>query len=517
MSAEFVFCKRCGAVTRPGVCTNCGFDMYKDLNVEENNNSEINSNNESVSTESNTSTSNNSIYQGGNFVSSYSDTNTNNATADNTVNNVAPTRKSKSKGKGWIVGLAIGIPAALAVLLVCIIAILAVASPLLIKYVIPTSVSNNIYNSLNKNNNSALATLIPVPEEEEEDDEDEDLDIDYSEIFGDDPTTGSGYDPTAGSGYAYVIDGMDVSADGFDQNKFDGYVASANEYSDNVVDDTDKKDVFANGVYDSYLTFPAEHGEHDRDSYPTPYLTSLDECYEECADYSVERHIIKYEGTHNGVLVNCTSAYYTITSDTIDFTDVNKKLKEQALIGLYNFFEDSSKSSTYSYTIYSDAIITYNNDEVLSIVYDYTSYDQNNKDLLTVHAINVDVKNGKVFDNTKILDMDDAFSKFFVDRSNIQNSYVSALNSSSTSDITKVLNDDKSLIMFFTPFGIEVGIQYKYMGSYGWVTITINDFDKYMSGTYNFNTDWGKKNYDVYQYEKDNGITPKTSSGGSTL
>ncbi|MBO7374843.1 MAG: hypothetical protein J6U09_03430, partial [Lachnospiraceae bacterium] len=61
------------------------------------------------------------------------------------------------------------------------------------------------------------------------------------------------------------------------------------------------------------------------------------------------------------------------------------------------------------------------------------------------------------------------------------------------------------------------GIQYKYMGSYGWVTITINDFDKYMSGTYNFNTDWGKKNYDVYQYEKDNGITPKTSSGGSTL
>jgi hypothetical protein len=55
------------------------------------------------------------------------------------------------------------------------------------------------------------------------------------------------------------------------------------------------------------------------------------------------------------------------------------------------------------------------------------------------------------------------------------------------------------------------------MGSYGWVTITINDFDKYMSGNYSFNTDWGKKNYDVYQYEKDNGITPKTSSGGSTL
>ena len=496
MSAEFVFCKRCGAVTKPGVCTNCGYDMYKDLNVEE------------------SKPSSSSVYNGDSFSSPYTEPEVNNTSTNNQNITPLPVKKQKSKGKGWIVGLCIGIPVFLAIFVLCIVAVFAVASPFLIKYVIPASVSNKIYNTLNKNNNSPVANLIPVPdEEEEEEEEDEDPlgGVDYSEIFGE--------DSVADSNYAYTITGMDVSASGFDQNKFDGYVASANEYSDNTVDESDKKDIYVNGVYDSYLTFPAEHGSHDRDSYPTPYLTTLDECYEEQSDYSVERHIIKYEGsTSSGVLVNCTSAYYTVNSDTIDFTDVNKKLKEQALIGLYNFFENSSNySNTYSYTIYSDAIITYNNDEVMSIVYDYTSYDQNNTDLLTVYAINIDVKNGKVFDNTKILNMDDDFAKFFVDRSNIQNSYVSAINSNSASDVAKVLNDDKSLIMFFTPFGIEVGMQYKYMGSYGWVTITINDFDQFLSGTYNFNTDWGKKNYDVYQYEKDNGITPKTSSGGTTL
>ena len=135
----------------------------------------------------------------------------------------------------------------------------------------------------------------------------------------------------------------------------------------------------------------------------------------------------------------------------------------------------------------------------MSIVYDYTSYSENSADRMTVYGVNIDMKNGSVFDNTKILNMDDDFAEFFVDRSNIQNRYVDALNVSSASDISKVLNDDDSLIMFFTPFGIEVGMVYQYKYSAGWVTVTINDFDKYMSGNYSFNTDWGKNNYDVFQ------------------
>ena len=101
----------------------------------------------------------------------------------------------------------------------------------------------------------------------------------------------------------------------------------------------------------------------------------------------------------------------------------------------------------------------------MSIVYDYTSYRENVADRMTVYGVNIDMKNGSVFDNTKILNMDDDFAQFFVDRSNIQNRYLNALNESSSSDISKVLNDDDSLIMFCTPFGIEVGMVYRYQGT----------------------------------------------------
>lgn len=503
MSAEFVFCKRCGAVTKPGICTNCGFDMYKDLNIDTDNNS----NSENFETVNNTTTVNTNA-EAVAFTGAVNTTETN---ANANVQADATPAKKKKGGKGLIIGLCVGIPIALVTIILCIIVVGIVASPFLIKYVIPTSVSNSIYNNLSKQaSNTPMANLIPVPEEEEEEEDDDydylaDIDpyLDYGSLINDD-----------GKEYSSTIDGVGIPSAGYDEKKFEGYTSSANEYFDLVVGENDKKDMFVNGNYDSYLSFNAAHGEHDRDAYPTPYLTSLDECYEECADYSVERHVIKYEGQNNGVYVSCSSAYYTIKSDTVDFSAVNDKLKERAVIGLYDFLENSSNtsSSVFNYSIYSDAIITYNNDEVMSIVYDYTSYSENVADRMTVYGVNIDMKNGSVFDNTKILNMDDDFAQFFVDRSNIQNRYLNALNESSSSDISKVLNDDDSLIMFFTPFGIEVGMVYRYQGTSGWVTVTINDFDKYLAGNYTFNTDWGKNNYDVYQYEKDNGITPKTTT-----
>ena len=69
------------------------------------------------------------------------------------------------------------------------------------------------------------------------------------------------------------------------------------------------------------------------------------------------------------------------------------------------------------------------------------------------------------------------------------------------------MNDDDSLIVLFTPLGLEIGCDYRYKYTYGWVTVTINDFDKYLSGNYKFDSDFGK-GYDIFKYEKENGITP---------
>ena len=206
--------------------------------------------------------------------------------------------------------------------------------------------------------------------------------------------------------------------------------------------------------------------------------------------------------------MNAYCAYYALYSDDVDFTKVNEALRNQAISELDKCVKDKITKKAYNINLYSDAVITYNNDEVLSVVYNTTVYAENETEVFYLHGINVDMVNGRVMDNTKILNIDDSFSKFFVQRSNTQNSFLDSINYSDIKDVTKVLNDDDSLLIFFTPLGIEVGCNYRYHYSYGWVTVTINNFDNYLSGEYDFNADFGKS-YDIYKYEQENGITPK--------
>ena len=124
MSAEFVFCKRCGAVTKPGICTNCGFDMYKDLNIDTDNNS----NSENFETVNNTTTVNTNA-EAVAFTGAVNTTDTN-ANA-NVQANATPAKKKKG-GKGWIIGLCVGIPIALVTIILCIIVVGIVASPSLL-------------------------------------------------------------------------------------------------------------------------------------------------------------------------------------------------------------------------------------------------------------------------------------------------------------------------------------------------------------------------------------------------
>ena len=210
----------------------------------------------------------------------------------------------------------------------------------------------------------------------------------------------------------------------------------------------------------------------------------------------------------NGIFINAYCTYYALSSDKVDFTKANEALRNQAISELYEFVsknKNTNSDETFNYTLYTDSVVTFNNDEVISIGFSTTSYENNYIENFYVHGINIDVKNGGVIDNTAILDFRGDFAEFFVERSNIQNSYVDAINYSPYEDTAKVFQDDDALIMLFTPLGIEVGINYRYHYDYGWVTVTINDFDEYFMNQYSFDTDWGH-GYDIYQYEKDNNI-----------
>ncbi|MCR4649742.1 MAG: hypothetical protein K5776_11765 [Lachnospiraceae bacterium] len=458
--ADFIFCPRCGAVTKPGICSNCGYKMeeYVSENVE----SEVNVNAESEQT--------------------------------------APKIK-KSSGNGWIIGLIVGI--VLMLFLVIFSGILVVIGIMPLAFKTITSTSHPTVQAVpNPPTNNNLPNIPDVKENEEDEKDNENKDEDGKEN-----------DETKEEEEPLTIRPYDPDDSVFDYDKFsDEIISGSNEFWDeNKGDD----DLFVHGNYSAYSQSGSSHDFADRDSFTTPYYNYIINSYVENENYDVERRTIRYEGEVNGVYYNAYCGYYTLSADNVDFTAVNEGLRNKCLERIEDYIRNSTDAAGTYVTIYVDSVVTFNNDDVFSAAYDTNVYSNNVINTFSISSVNIDVKNAAVMDNTKILTLDDDFSKFFIERSNTQNRWVESINKSDVSDVTKVFNDDDSLILFFTPLGVEVGINYKYrQDSYGsdyvgWVTITLNDFDNYLSGTYNFNADWGK-NYDIYQYEKDNNITPSS-------
>ncbi len=459
MNSEFVFCPRCGAVTKPGVCTNCGFKFETEIKTEE-----ISSNIQAPQEEIEASP-------------------------------YVKQKNGEKKSKGWVIPLIIGLSAVVLLFVVLIIVAAIAFIPISTKII---QAQNNV--------NTPPSTVNPNPVQPDpllpsiDDDEDKDNNPDDDVVPDDDI-----YDEFAN--YSETIAPLYGGTSEFDYDEFEKeLIDKANEYWDLPAEET--YDYYLAGNYSYYLFSSYSHDFKERDSYEAPYYEYVVDSYIENDNYDVERRIIRYEGNVDGSYLNAYCAYYALYSDDVDFTKVNEALRNQAISELDKCVKDKITKKAYNINLYSDAVITYNNDEVLSVVYNTTVYAENETEVFYLHGINVDMVNGRVMDNTKILNFDDSFSKFFVQRSNTQNSFLDSINYSDIKDVTKVLNDDDSLLIFFTPLGIEVGCNYRYHYSYGWVTVTINNFDNYLSGEYDFNADFGKS-YDIYKYEQENGITPK--------
>ena len=446
MNSEMVFCPRCGAVTTPGTCTNCGYKIEE-------------------------------IYH----------LSTDEENTEETYSEETPRKKSSN---GWIIGLIIGI---------CLFAFLFIFAALLLIVGFAPIIVKQYYASVNPSPvQPTVSPMIPgvdeEDDEEDEDDDDKDSDDDTDKDEDDSDDSDDSGD-TYGFSYSQTFEGTPSSAADFDEDKFNELIANANEFTE----EANENDYFTNGLYYGYARSGASHDFVDRDGFYTPSYQNIVNSYIENENYDVQRNIIRYEGENNGVYINAYCAYYSLSSDTVDYTDINKALREQSLCEIYRLLSVKSyPADTYSYTLYSDSVITFNNDEILSVAYDTTTYKDTYVDNFYIHGINADVKNGILMDNTKILNFDDSFSQFFVQRSNTQNSYVEAINECTTQELTAVFNNDDALILYFTPLGIEVGVNYNYLYNGGWVTVTLNNFDSYLSGEYSFNSNFGK-GYDIYQ------------------
>ena len=48
-------------------------------------------------------------------------------------------------------------------------------------------------------------------------------------------------------------------------------------------------------------------------------------------------------------------------------------------------------------------------------------------------------------------------------------------------ELAAYLQDGSSMIAYYTPLGMEIGLNYETAGTTGWVTVTYKDYDQYLS------------------------------------
>ena len=123
---------------------------------------------------------------------------------------------------------------------------------------------------------------------------------------------------------------------------------------------------------------------------------------------------------------------------------------------------------------YINGYVTYMDASVFSIVFE-ENINQIYEDRIQVKCINVDANTGMILDNTSMLDVDDNFSVDFRNRSDKQNGKIEMLDYYSDQDITSMFKNEENIIVFYTPLGLEAGLN---LDQFGWVTVTYKDYNK---------------------------------------
>ncbi len=166
------------------------------------------------------------------------------------------------------------------------------------------------------------------------------------------------------------------------------------------------------------------------------------------------------------------------SKDQEDMEGINNVIqREVEELEEYVFSVSEEIDEEISFYFETESYVTYMDEDVLSIVYVEYGYLDGEYYESYVVSVNIDMESKMPLTNSQLLEIDDQFSVDFRNRSERQNGEISYLYSFTDQEITDMLTDDESLIIFYTPLGMEVGFNYYY--GEGWVTVTYKDYKEY--------------------------------------
>lgn len=265
----------------------------------------------------------------------------------------------------------------------------------------------------------------------------------------------------------------------------------ADDDNDSYTDDDD--DLYTDDDYDP-LEFLDDIDWDDESWKEEPYNYAPedvgDEFYYElcnCIDRNVDYRINfeTFEDSDESQNICMRINYYQLDGDIPNLETINEALKETAMY--YNTYyndniddyEDIFAEYGSGYVVDVDSFVTYNDEEKISIVMNeyYESPVEINKHVV---SLNIDLEAGIILYNTDFFDISEEFLEYYRDTCRDQNGSVPALREFDNDELRRFFEDEDDLILYYTPCGFEVGINYETDESYGWVTATLVDCEQYL-------------------------------------
>lgn len=265
--------------------------------------------------------------------------------------------------------------------------------------------------------------------------------------------------------------GPSGDGDDFDFDFNYNYQYAQKETESEEEDDDDLYgDYFEDYDYDSYDADPYEDTDKE-------YYEGLRDAIRYDLDYSVEWESYTYDTDYQ--YVNIAAVYPKISGENIPNLDyINDYIFREVETWIESFEEYEQEGYFYEYDSFSldaTAYITYMDEEKISVV--YSEHGRTDTESVSyLYTINVDVKNGVILDNSSIINMDDEFAIEFRQRNKEQNDAEGYVDVLSDQEIVEYLNSETLGIVFYTPLGLEVGINV----DGGWYTVTYKDYEKYL-------------------------------------
>lgn len=234
---------------------------------------------------------------------------------------------------------------------------------------------------------------------------------------------------------------------------------------DSIIYDEEEYDEEYEYSEDSSLYHTEEYQPSENDIY---YVTLADYIQNDLS-YRVTKDVWEYE--EEGV-------YFYIEYPIIDAPDLeNVDALNEELMNYVVYNSDLISNGLYNsmYCLVTvEAFITNMTEDSLSIAYrgsirvdEGVSYE--------LLSVNLNMEHGYFFDDSDLINVDEELVDAFL----LQSEYQNGTNMESNytrEEIISYFNDESSLIVFYTPVGLEVGINHPN----GWTTATFKEYDQFL-------------------------------------